>query len=93
MTGHTHIEGGVPQGAIDGAAWAAPGELVKVREAERWGRTRLLWRCCGALEVEFLAFGEHNTETATVTEAQLENPWADYPCNLPPRGYPVPAKF
>lgn len=86
-----------PQGArppgLSGpdTAWGDPGKMVKVAGEERWGRVFLLWRCCGIRTVHLGpdGAGEHHAYREMPLKA-LENPYSDYPSQLPPEGHPVP---
>jgi hypothetical protein len=90
MNDHVCVEGGKPQGAMEGLAWASPGEVVKVDGEARWGRVVLAWRCCGAVEVHFAVNAAHGRSTETFSVDKLTNPYSDYPNNMWPAKYLVP---
>lgn len=80
-------------GALDGPGWASPGEIVKLVDQEHWGRVETRWRCCDSYDVRVEAFGDQEAGVLrSLPETVLENPDDAYPTNLPPRGYPVPAR-
>jgi hypothetical protein len=58
---------GAPMGALDGPAWASPGGVVSLPEAETFGRVRVVWRCCGALLVECMTFPDDSERAETHT--------------------------
>jgi len=87
---HTCRKGGKPITALEGPAWAAPGEIVKLADEENWGRVAVLYRCCHTYEVRVKAFGEQEAGTLVLGPDGLENAWGNYPANMPPKGYPIP---
>lgn len=87
---HVCRKGGKPIGPLDGPAWAAPGEVVKLADEENWGRVALLWRCCHTYEVRVEEVGEQEAGTRLLGPDGLEDAWGGYPASLPPQGYPVP---
>ena len=58
---------GVRVGALDGPAYAVPGEVVMFPETDTFGRVRLLWRCCGALLIECMSLPDDPESAATHT--------------------------
>jgi hypothetical protein len=88
---HVCRKDGRAVGPLDGPAWLAPGEIVKIADEENWGRVVIRWQCCDSYDVRVSAFGEQEAGDLTVRPATaFENAWDAYPANMPPRGYPVP---
>jgi hypothetical protein len=87
---HSCRRGGQAIGALEGPAWAAPGEIVKLADSDDWGRVETLWRCCHTYDVRVAAFGDQEAGTLVLGPEGLENAWDAYPANMPPKGYPVP---
>lgn len=81
-----------PVTALEGPAWAMPGEIVKLVDEESWGRVEMMWRCCHTYDVRLEAFGEQEACVRSFPPEALENAYDAYPANLPPKGYPVPRK-
>lgn len=79
-----------PITALEGPAWAMPGELVKLADAEHWGRVETMWRCCHTYDVRVEEHGDQEAGLLSLPPEGLENAWDAYPANMPPRGYPVP---
>ena len=74
----------------DRPPWAAPGEIVRLTDQERWGRVALLFTCCGEREVRVEQFGDEDAATLRCWLSDIESAFESYPANLPPRGYPIP---
>lgn len=89
---HTCRRDGQKVGTLDGPAWASPGEIVKLVDAEHWGRIQLRYLCCDTYEVRVEAFADQEAGTLSVPLTALENAYGAYPANMPPRGYPVPRR-
>ena len=87
---HVCRKGGGPITSLEGPAWAAPGSLVKFMDQEDWGKVEMVWRCCHTYEVRVEEVGDQECGLRVVGPDDLENPYAAYPSNLPPLGYPVP---
>lgn len=70
---------GSPLGALDGPAYAVPGEPVQL-DSGLFGRVRLVWHCCGALLVECMSAPDDldcpDTYTTRVTIPEVQPiPW------------------
>lgn len=85
---------GLVVGELDWPPYAAPGEVVRLTETAAWGRVDLLYRCCGTIDVS--CYADQDTDAVTVRPCSLGEVtpvWsgADYPANVPPTGYRIPA--
>lgn len=91
MSRHVCRRGGRPARAMEGAAWAMPGEIVKLVDEDRWGRVEMMYRCCHVYDVRVEATEDQEGGIFTLPPDGLENAYEAYPANMPPKGYPVPS--
>lgn len=89
---HTCRRNGKKITTLEGPAWAAPNEVVKLADSDNWGRVEMLWSCCHTYVVRVEEFGDQEAGLLALPPTALENVHDAYPSNLPPEGYPVPAR-
>ena len=90
---HICRKGGKPIGAREGLGWAAPGEVVKLADEDRWGRIETLWRCCHSYDVRVAPYGDDEGGLYILAPEALEDAYDAYPANLPPGGDPIPVPY
>lgn len=87
---------GMIVGELDWPPYAAPGEVVRLTGEDQWGRVDLLHRCCGIIDVA--CYTDQGADAVTVRPCTLDDVtrvWSgvDYPANVPPTGYRIPAAW